>query len=151
MIELFCQSDIDRFKKVNQAYPKVFAAYLQARFNELKKCLEEFFEEEGEFNLKEFGHMVILEKSDDLRNLSEVGLNACEQGLFGDVPEAVCLIECPDFSLYEVQTAYNNDYMMQFYLPVGEFEDLYPEFKAYLKKWLHGKRVFKPENKSNDK
>lgn len=151
MIELFCQSDIDRFKHDNRTYPKAFAEYLQARFNELKKCLNEFFEEDGEFNLKEFGHMVVLEKSDDLRNLSEVGLNACDQGLFGDVPEEVCLIEGPDFSLYEIQTAYSNDYMMQFYLPVGVFEDLYPELKVYLKKWLHGKRVFKPENKSNDK
>lgn len=62
MIELFCQSDIDKFKE-NSPYPKVFADYLQARFLELKRCMEEFFEEEGEFNLKEFGHMAILEKS----------------------------------------------------------------------------------------
>ena len=143
LIAIFCQSDIDRFKQTDHTYSKVFADYLQARFSELKKCLSG--DEEKEFNLQKFGYMVILEKSDDLRNLSEAGLNICDNGLFGDVPEKVCLIEIPGFSFYEIQTVYNNDYTMQFYLAAGEFEDLYPEFKAYLKRWIHGKCSFKPE------
>lgn len=139
MIELFCQSDIDKFKE-NSPYPKVFADYLQARFLELKRCMEEFFEEEGEFNLKEFGHMAILEKSDDLHDLTTVGLNS----FFDSIPEAVEEIVMPGFNVYQVSNAYNNDFMMLFYLPKGEFEAIYPELNEYLKRWQPQTIQFKP-------
>lgn len=144
MIEIFCQKDIDSFK-TNSSYPPVFAEYLQARFNELKKCLEEFFEDEGEFNLKEFGHMVVLQKSDNLRDLSEVGLNACDNGFFGSIPEVVEEIEMPSFTVYQVSDCYNNDYMMLFYLPKGEFEAIYPELSDYFTKHIPEKIQFKPK------
>lgn len=69
MIEIFCQTDLEKFKASN-SYPPEFAEFLQTRFLELKQCMEKYFKEVGEFNLKEFGHMVVLEKSDNLRDRS---------------------------------------------------------------------------------
>ncbi len=102
--------------------------------------MEKYFKEVGEFNLKEFGHMVVLEKSDNLRDLSEAGLN----NFFNSVPEAVEEIVMPGFNVYQVSNIYNNDYMMIFYLPKGEFETIYPEMQDYLKQWQHQKIQFKP-------
>lgn len=139
MIEIFCQTDLEKFKASN-SYPPAFAEFLQTRFLELKQCMEKYFKEVGEFNLKEFGHMVVLEKSDNLRDLSEAGLN----NFFNSVPEAVEEIVMPEFNVYQVSNIYNNDYMMIFYLPKGEFEAIYPELQDYLRQWQHQKIQFKP-------
>lgn len=147
MFEIFCQDDLDRFK-ASGMYPAVFCDYLQSRFCELKKCLEEFFEDEGQFNLKEFGHMVVLQKIDNLRDLSQIGFNKEDNGVFGDIPEEVALIEASGFSVYEIQTAFNNDFMLQVYLPQGEFELVYPEFQDYLKRWQPSVKFFMPKVES---
>ena len=141
MIIINTQSDLDVFQQQGN-YPGVFADYLQARFIELKGCMEEFFEGEGEFSLEEFGPLYVLQKTDNLRDLSEVGFNACDNGIFGDVPEEVSLIQAPDFSFYEVQIAFNNSFLPHFYLPVGQFEEVYPELQDYLKRWLHVRKPF---------
>jgi len=70
--------------------------------------------------------------------------NACDNGFFGDIPEEVSLIQAHEFSFYEVKTAFNNSYLPGFYLPVGQFEEIYPEFQNYLKRWLHDKKKFSP-------
>lgn len=48
-----------------------------------------------EFSLKDHGPIVILESGDNLRDLEEIGLNACDDGLLGAVPEWASLLELP--------------------------------------------------------
>ena len=128
MIELCSQTDIDRFKN-NNSYPPVFAEYLQARFSELKRAMAEFCDdEEDEFRLTEHGPLYILQKSDDLRSLTSAGFNACDNGVFGDIPEEVSLIETPEgFSCYEVQTAFNNSFLPHF----QRFSQVRPQVTSY--------------------
>ncbi|MGM0600821.1 MAG: hypothetical protein ACQETH_13505 [Candidatus Rifleibacteriota bacterium] len=58
LCKIFCQKDLEKFRK-NKIYPQVFADYLQAEFSEVELAMREFFEGKGDFNLKEFGHMVV--------------------------------------------------------------------------------------------
>ena len=144
MFEIFCQNDLNRFKS-NGQYPAVFGDYLQARFQELKDCLEEFFEDEGEFNLKEFGHLVVLSPStDNLNDLHEVGLNPEDNGLFGSIPEVVEEVVMPEWSVYQISVVYNNSFMMIFYLPKNDVEDN-AQFQAFLKKHPPSTIYFEPK------
>lgn len=145
MFKIFCQDDLDRFK-ANNLYPTALGDYLQARFLELKKCMGEYIdcESEDDFNLREIGPLVVLTANDNFRDLSEIGFNACENGIFGDIPEEVSVIETPgEFSFIEIQTAFNNEYLLYLYVLKSE-ERAYPEFQGYLKRWLHASKKFCP-------
>lgn len=144
MFEIYSQKEIEKFREL-KSHPGIFADYLEARFNELKNCLEEHFEDEGEFNLKEFGHLVVLSPlADNLNDLHEVGLNAEDNGLFGSIPEVVEEVVMPEFSVYQISVVYTNSYMMIFYLPKNEVEN-HPEFQAFLKKHPPSTIYFEPK------
>ena len=152
MIEILCQKDIDAFRK-REIYPTVFAAYLQARFNELRICLEEYMDiEHQEFNLEQFGHMVVLSPSvDNLCDLHEIGLNPEDGGLFGAVPEIVEEIILPDdYRVYQISVVYTNSYMMIFYVPKEEFLKIPEKSEEYLSKYGSSEIYFRPKGmKSN--
>ncbi|EKD80872.1 MAG: hypothetical protein ACD_39C02121G0006 [uncultured bacterium] len=144
MFEIFSQKDVEKFKEL-KSYPEVFAAYLEARFNELKICLEEHFEGEDEFSLKDFGHMVVLSPLvDKLNDLNEVGLCPEENGLWGAIPEVVEEIVMPGCVVYQISIIYNDSYMMIFYLQKSEVEDC-PEFQAFLKRHAPSTIYFEPQ------
>lgn len=148
MFEIFCQKDLDRFKSDCQ-YPEAFCDYLQSRFLEIKQCMEEYYEGDGEFSLFESGPLIVLTAKDNFRDLSEIGFNACDNGIFGDIPEEVSVIETPGgLSFIEVQTAFNNDYLVNVYIFRTE-ERAYPEFQDYLKRWEPQVKFFKPTVNAN--
>lgn len=147
MIELINQQDLDNYKNRDD-YPVAFADYLQARFNELKSCLEEYSDcNEKEFSLRDFGHLVVLQEADNLYDLKDVGLNPEEKGLFGSIPEVVDEIVMPDYSVYQISIVYNNSYMMIFYLEKGKFEVKYPELQEYLKNYPPEQIIFNQKGK----
>ena len=101
--------------------------YLRSFFQQLYDALSdgEGFEH---FTLEPHGYFVILEKSDNLRNLHEVGLYPQDQGLLGSRPEYVERL-LPDSESsgidrewYQVAVLYNDDYMMFFYLQGENFD-----------------------------
>lgn len=144
MFEIFSQKDIEKFRQL-KSHPVIFADYLEARFKELKGCLEEFFEDEGEFNLKEFGHLVVLSPSaDNLNDLHEVGLSPEANGLFGSIPEVVEEVVMPEYAVYQISVVYNNSFMMIFYLPKNEVEGN-AEFQVFLKNHHPSTIYFEPK------
>lgn len=146
MFEILFHRDIQKFRDEGN-YPVIFSDYLEARFNELKICLEDHFDGEGEFNLKEFGHLVVLSPvTDNLNDLREVGLNSEENGLFGAIPEVVEEIIMPGFVAYQISIVYTNSYMMIFYLAKHEVENC-PEFQEFLIKHPPATIFFEPKGK----
>jgi hypothetical protein len=146
MYEIINRKDLEKFKE-NNPYPEIFSDYLEARFDELERCLEDHFDGEGEFNLKEFGHLVVLSPSaDNLSDLNEVGLNPEGNGLWGAIPEVVEEIIMPGFIAYQISIVYTNSYMMIFYLTKDEVKDL-PEFQKYLATHSLSTIYFQPKGK----
>ncbi len=68
------------------------------------------------FSLHDSGPLYILEPGDAINDLHEVGLNACDQGLFGCIPETVRKLRFDGSNWFEIAITYNNDYMPFFYL-----------------------------------
>lgn len=115
MIKIKTKADIGRLKDKKQ-YSKDFILYLEAYYKELWESLgdEEAIEE---FSLEDHGYIVILEETDNIQDLSEVGLSKKDEGLLGVIPEWIELKEFEDgSSYYEILILYNNEYAMIFYL-----------------------------------
>lgn len=105
-----------------------YLQHLKDYFHQLYLALQDN-ESEKEFSLKDRGYIVILEKGDNLRDLSEVGLNPEDHGLLGSYPEFVDLIELEFFPIYKIGVLYNNDYMMTFFSEKGIHD---PEIESWL-------------------
>lgn len=73
----------------------------------------------GKNNLEDYGFIIILEQSDDVRNLSEVGLNPCDSGLLGCNPEVVEVVRLDNKEYYRFVVVYNNTFAVTFYSAVG--------------------------------
>lgn len=80
-----------------------------------------------EFSLDQHGYFVVLERGDDVRDLSTVGLT---RGLLESGPEFVEVADLGHMAVYKVAVLYNNEYMMFFFSAVGQFD---PETEAWLK------------------
>lgn len=65
------------------------------------------------FDPEEHGPIVIIERGDDVRDLSEIGLNPEDGGLLGAIKEAVIHHQ----GAYEVLVLYSNDYGVIFLCP----------------------------------
>jgi hypothetical protein len=146
VFELFCKKDIETFRR-NSGYPHILADYLEARFEELKRCLEDHLDsEEEEFNLKQFGHMVVLSPTvDNLYELKSVGLTEIG-GLFTAIPEVIEeIVLTEDYSVYQISIIYNNSFMMLFYVPKKEFLKHCKEAKPYLERFGVSEIFFQPK------
>ena len=84
-----------------------------------------------QFSLARHGYIVILEASDDVRDLREVGMRPEQKGLLGSWPEWVELVTLEDGStIYRIGIMYDNDFMMLFYSSPGQFDEQVEEWLA---------------------
>lgn len=68
-----------------------------------------------QFTLQDKGYIVILQKGDNFRNLSIVGLDE-EGGLLEATPEFINKIDLEYTTIYEIVIVYNNEFAMTFYI-----------------------------------
>lgn len=78
------------------------------------------------FDPEEHGPIAVLEAGDDVRNLSEIGLNPDDRGLVGALKEVVTRHPVA----YEAIVLYSNDYGVAFLCPDEPWLD--PELRAVL-------------------
>ncbi len=113
--------------RLAQALPNDYLNQLAEEFNNTVEAYGGL----AEWNPDLFGYLVVVEKGDNLRDLSVVGLNPGDQGLLGTYPEFVDLIELPELTIYRILILYNNDYAVTFFSQVGQFDD-------EIEEWLKG-------------
>ncbi|WP_286085956.1 hypothetical protein [Brevibacillus sp. NSP2.1] len=75
-----------------QVFSPSFLSYLEEEFLGLKEAFD-FDGLDEAFTLDTYGYMVVLEKGDNLRDLSVVGLSREDGGLLGSLPEFVEKVE----------------------------------------------------------
>ncbi len=105
-----------------EALPDGFLSYLEDEFNQLKEAFD-FDGVDEAFTLDLYGYMVVLEKGDNLRDLSVVGLRRDDGGLLGSLPEFVEKVERNGECWYKVVVIYTNEYGMAFYLSAEAIAD----------------------------
>lgn len=108
-------ADVRCLKEAQTISPR-FQAYLEEEFRGLKEAFD-FDGLDEEFALDHYGFMVVLEKGDNLRDLSVVGLRREDSGLLGSLPEFVEKVERNGECWYKVVVIYTNEYGMAFYVP----------------------------------
>jgi hypothetical protein len=99
-----------------QVFSPSFLSYLEEEFLGLKEAFD-FDGLDEAFTLDTYGYMVVLEKGDNLRDLSVVGLSREEGGLLSSLPEFVEKVERNGECWYKVVVIYTNEYGMAFYVP----------------------------------
>lgn len=99
-----------------QVFSPSFQAYMEEEFLGLKEAFD-FDGLDEKFVLDHHGFMVVLEKGDNLRDLSVVGLNREDGGLLGCLPEFVEKVEHYGECWYKIVVIYSNEYAMAFYAP----------------------------------
>ncbi|CAJ1001060.1 hypothetical protein [Brevibacillus aydinogluensis] len=105
-----------------QVFSEPFTSYLEEEFLQLKEAFD-FDGADEQFTLDMYGYMVVLEKGDNLRDLSVVGLRREEGGLLGSLPEFVEKIERDGERWYKVVVIYTNEYGMAFFVPAEAIAD----------------------------
>ncbi len=136
MIRIKTQADLETLSVRTETDASLHSLlpYLRSFFQQLYDALSDG-EEPEHFTLERHGYFVILEKSDNLRDLHEVGLHPQDRGLLGSRPEYVerllpdSVSPGRDREWYQVAVLYNDDYMMFFYLK-GE------DFDGEVRQWL---------------
>jgi len=105
-----------------QVFSESFTSYLEEELLQLKEAFD-FDGADEQFTLDMYGYMVVLEKGDNLRDLSVVGLRREEGGLLGSLPEFVEKVERNGEYWYKVVVIYTNEYAMAFYVPAEAIAD----------------------------
>ncbi len=96
--------------------------YLKNHLTEIRKCLEPYIDKTEPFSLEESGPFYILQSGDDLHSLESAGLNSCDDGMFGAIPEEIRKLRLDSATWYEIAITYNNDYLAYFYLNPENFK-----------------------------
>jgi len=118
--------DLGKFQQRTQKYLR---EYVQHLFFHLHKVLDPKIPTHL-FDLSEHGYIVVLEPEDDIRDLTEIGLSAENDGLLGTVPEAVTAKKLKDGRIfYQVETIFNNEFLLYVLL----FEE---DVDSEIQKWL---------------
>lgn len=106
--------------------------YMEEIENQFKILFEQIKDEEeislDEFSLQLYGYIIILEKGDNLRNLSPIGLDS-NSGLIATIPEFIDELLFPGTTVYKVLVVYNNSYAVTFFIPASIVDD-------ELQKWI---------------
>ncbi|WJQ81020.1 hypothetical protein [Brevibacillus brevis] len=113
--------DIQLLRKA-QVLNLTFTTFLEEEFLGLKEAFD-FDGLNENFTLDMHGYMVVLEKGDNLRDLTVVGLDRRNEGLLGSLPEFVEKWETNDECWYKVIVIYSNEYGMAFYIPSEAISD----------------------------
>ena len=88
-------------------------------------------EAESGFRLGRNGYIVVLEAGDNVRDLSNVGLNREDGGLLGSCPEYAELLDIGEgLQEYKIAVMYDNDYLMTFFTQTGAHDE---EVEQWLK------------------
>lgn len=111
---------IQKRQDIQEVKNQVFHAYLNEYFSYLQQELGE----DEDFSLEEHGPIIILEKTDDLENLKETGV----ENLYLSVPEWVEMIQLKNLTICQIAILCNNEYMELFYIT-------YP-VEGRLQQWL---------------
>ncbi|MGG4495458.1 hypothetical protein [Brevibacillus reuszeri] len=118
------QQDLDVLRSA-RALPAELLVEIEDYFLQLRDELED------DFRLDEHGYIVILEVRDNVRDLSNVGLNRKNGGLLGSLPEYVELLDIGEgLQAYKIAVLYDNDYMMTFFTQAGAHDE---EVEQWLK------------------
>jgi hypothetical protein len=113
-------ADLQCLRKA-EVFSGPYMAYLENEFRLLKEAFD--FEGADEaFTLDLYGYMVVLEKGDNLLDLSVVGLDRKRGGLLGCLPEYVERIECDGQVWYKVVVVMSNEYAMAYYIDAKDLE-----------------------------
>lgn len=99
-----------------RVFSEPLTAYLEEEFLGLREAFD-FDGSEEAFTLDTHGFMVVLEKGDNLRDLSVVGLDRESGGLLGSLPEFVDKVERRGECWYKVVCVLTNEYAMAYYVP----------------------------------
>ncbi|MBE5395388.1 hypothetical protein [Brevibacillus borstelensis] len=92
-----------------------FMNFLEEEFLGLKEAFD--FDGLDEAFTLEYGYLVILQRGDNLRDLSVVGLKWAQNGLLGCMPEYIERNERAGEVWYKVVVVFSNDDGMIFYVP----------------------------------
>lgn len=115
------QQDIDILRRAG-ALPTALLDHVDDYFLQLRDELED--EDRGKFRLNRHGYFVILEAGDNVRDLSNVGLNREDGGLMSSCPEYIELLDVGEgLQAYKVAVLYDNDYMMTFFTQAGAHDE----------------------------
>jgi hypothetical protein len=99
-----------------------FTAYLEEEFRQLKEAFD-FNGVDEAFTLDLYGYMTVLEKGDNLFDLSTVGLDRKRGGLLGCLPEFVEKIERDGQVWYKIVVVMTNEYAMAYYIDAKDLEE----------------------------
>ncbi|WP_252989886.1 hypothetical protein [Brevibacillus panacihumi] len=128
-----------RLLRQARVFSYAFTSYLKEEFSGLKEAFD-FDGLDEDFTLDMYGFMVVLEKGDNLRDLSVVGLERKREGLLGSLPEFVEKVERNGECWYKVVVIYTNEYGMVFYLPLEVVTD--DEMKTWLEEQAERDAIF---------
>ncbi|NTU22473.1 hypothetical protein HPY28_19305 [Brevibacillus sp. HB1.2] len=111
-----------RLLREAQVFTDTFITFLEGEFLELKEAFD-FDGLDEDFTLGMHGYMLVLEKGDNLRDLSMVGLDRRMGGLLGSLPEFIEKWERNGEYWFKVVVIYSNEYGMAFYLSSAAIKD----------------------------
>ena len=112
MIEIKTLDDIKEVRR-KKTIENDLLDYLEDYLQQLNNVLEPETDV-YKFSLERHGYFVVLEESDDIEVLKDVGLT---EGLLGSFLEQVEKLNLGK-EYYKIDILYNNEYMMIFYVPV---------------------------------
>jgi hypothetical protein len=121
--------DIRLLKQAQVLHPE-YLDFVGEYFGQLMEALRDEDVPEEKFNLDDSGYIVILEKGDNLRDLSSVGLNREDGGLLSSMFEYIEEYSLEGVTVYKVAVLYTNNYMMTFFLEKGIWDE---EAEAFLR------------------
>jgi hypothetical protein len=124
------KADLEWLQK-GQVFSATFISFLEEEFEGLKEAFS-FEEDSQEFALDHNGFICVLEKGDNLYDLSVVGLSRKEGGLLGSLPEYVDRIGRDNEVWYKIVCVFTNDFAGAFYLQENDVPD------ERIREWFDG-------------
>ena len=98
-----------------------FREHLTRYFDRLQADLDEL--DPNRYSVEDCGYVVILEEGDNVRDLSNVGLNPSNSGLLGSGPEYCEVLQLDGIGYYSLLIIYNNSFAIDFYSPMGCYDE----------------------------
>lgn len=113
--------DVSRYQQC-KVMGSEFAEHVKAYLRYLQDELDAI--EPGEYSVEDTGFIVVLEVGDDVRDLSNIGLNPEDQGLLGTIPEWIEKVELGGTEYYRFLVIYTDSFAVTFYSAVGSHHEV---------------------------